>query len=80
MIKQEEKQFSRFDNLMNLFLKITVPVILIVLSSIFLYKNHEKQILERQVRMEEVLIKSATMNFSGKDSVEIEEIKKELKK
>lgn len=79
MNKQDEP-FSKFDNLMNFFLKITVPLLLILASSIFLYKNHEKKVAERQARMEEVLMKSATMNFIGKDSMEIEEIKKELKK
>lgn len=78
MNKQADKPFSRFDNLMNFFLKITVPLLLIIASSVYLYINHEKQIAARQARMKEVLMKSATLNFAGKDSIEIEEIKKEL--
>ena len=76
----EHNVFSRFDNLINLLLKITVPVLLIILGSIFLYKTHENMMLQKQERLEKVLLKSVKMNLAGKDSAEIEEIKKELKK
>ena len=79
-MNKQDNTFSRFDNLMNFFLKITVPLLLIIASCIYLYYNHEKQVAERQARMEGVLLKSAIMNFAGKDSLEVEEIKKELKK